>query len=227
MTTYFNDFNSYTTGLAPSDWTERTNTGVISSTVVVGGSDKILSVVKTSSSRTMMSWNAIDGDGSTDNIEILTKYNFAVVTSTVVAGVALRASGASGSESQYHVTNFGAQLRLAKIVSGMVITISQTASLSLTANTWYWLRFRANSTSLKARIWADGGEEPGTWAIDTTDSAVSGTGWGGVYGFTSTCAPNYDTFGIGTAGDIAPSSGASAATSITFYPRFPRAILNF
>jgi hypothetical protein len=48
------------------------------------------------------------------------------------------------------------------------------------AGAWYWMRFRAEGSTLKVRVWADGGAEPATWNITSTDTAIT-SGSAGVY----------------------------------------------
>ena len=37
-------------------------------------------------------------------------------------------------------------------------------------NTWYWIKARAEGSSLKAKIWKDGDAEPAAWTVSGTDS---------------------------------------------------------
>jgi len=73
------------------------------------------------------------------------------------------------------------KLDLEKDVTGTATQITNT-TFTITANTLYWLRFRCQGTNLKAKIWADGSSEPGSWTLTTTDSALtSAAGFGFVW----------------------------------------------
>ncbi|MFD8027808.1 hypothetical protein ACFV3F_03460, partial [Streptomyces sp. NPDC059717] len=51
-----------------------------------------------------------------------------------------------------------------------------TSSLAAAAGTFVRVRFQGTGTSLRARIWAPGGEEPTAWHVDVTDAAFSAAG---------------------------------------------------
>jgi hypothetical protein len=46
----------------------------------------------------------------------------------------------------------------------------------------YWMRFRAEGTTLRVRVWADGTPEPETWTIVATDGGIA-SGGVGVYAY--------------------------------------------
>lgn len=69
-----------------------------------------------------------------------------------------------------------------------------SASFTVTAGTKYTIRFQALGISLRAKIWATSGSEPGSWTITTTDKNLAA----GLFGVAG--APQlgnstmYDTF---------------------------------
>jgi len=80
-----------------------------------------------------------------------------------------RASVVFGSSSSHSI-----QLELTSVVNGASTPLStKTIFTTGLANTYYWIRFLANGSSLKARLWKDGTPEPTTWPISVTNSALT------------------------------------------------------
>ena len=65
-------------------------------------------------------------------------------------------------------------LRICRGKASRVILGSHAHTIS--AGNWYWVRFRVDGNSLKAKIWDDGAAEPTSWDIDITDSTLTGKG---------------------------------------------------
>jgi hypothetical protein len=215
VATYFTSFVEYENSLIPSDWTARWD-ATTQFAVEPGGDDKVLRAILSANNRHLCTWDDIDTDADRDDVEILTKIKTGSVSDGIShAGVLVRGSGADTTKTGYALYIFGNDLSIAKYVNN-VYSLIQTADLTLLADTWYWMRFRVNGTSLKARIWANGSSEPGTWTIDSvTDSSISGTGFVGAIAFDSAADPSYDQFGIGTNGDTAPSAPAAGIRTST------------
>ena len=222
MAAYNEDFSGFSTGSLPSGWTERWATADPAWTAETGGDDQILKcTITTGTQVTACSRNDVDSDADRDDVEVLTLFRVrAVSTATTNGGVVARGSGGTSTKYGYSANIYDNDLIVHKYVNNTGTTIS-TSAKSLTADTWYWLRFRVNGTSLKARIWADGGSEPGSWDIDTTDSDISAAGWVGARGTSPSGDPEYDLIAIATNGDTAavtsgttvtPDSGAITAT---------------
>jgi RHS repeat-associated protein len=72
----------------------------------------------------------------------------------------------------YNVSlNYAANtVALRKTVSSTDTSLTST-SFTFAANTTYRVRFQAIGTAIKAKIWADGTAEPGSWTLSTTDSS--------------------------------------------------------
>jgi hypothetical protein len=68
------------------------------------------------------------------------------------------------------------QSALTNTLTGTTTAISKT----FTDGVWYWVRFGAVGSAIKARVWDDGSGEPGSWQWESTDTtyttAGSGTG---------------------------------------------------
>ena len=207
MATYFtDDFADF-----PTDWTEQWNTAG-SWSVTSGDLDVPVGV---SNDWRGLSWNDIDADADRDDVEILAKFTTPSTLSNALYPIFLRGSGADESATNYSVRVSTSSFRLyyanAADTPVQVATVSGTWSVSTT----YWIRFRATGTALKARIWADGGGEPGTWDIEATDSTVSAAGWVGAAQYAGAAAWTLHQIGIGTNGDTAPSSAGGGGATIT------------
>jgi len=235
MANYFTDFTEYATGLIPSDWTARWD-ATTQYRVQTGGADQILKgLFGSTSNRYLCTWDAVDADADRANVEILTKFKVGqVLAGTTIASVVLRASGTGTSETGYRAGFYGDSLQIAKY-GNATNTALVTILRSLIANTDYLLRFRANGTTLQARIWLPADSEPDTWDLDTTDASIPDAGWNGAFGFHFTAAPEFDDFAIATNGETAsfaapsnaPTLSLPLATSITATSAVPQVTLTF
>lgn len=156
---------------------------------------------------------AVNGDADRANAEVLCMVQAKQEASPgYLAGPMIRGAGTAGSESGYwcylnRASGTGV-LTVKKIVSGTVTSLA-TYSLTLpTTETDYFIRFRVNGTTLRARAWKYDAAEPTTWQIDTTDSSVTAAGYVGLayQALVSNTAgfhlPGFVS--VGTAGESAP-----------------------
>lgn len=218
MTTYSTNFSGYTADVSPSDWTARwvtaSNTWAARSKASVEGG-KTLENTGTVDGRHLLSWNTVDADSGRADVEVLARMR----SSSTSAGqlrLTVRGSGAAASEAGYSVelcSSSASNMRISKLVAGTQTLIGTDYAFTFAANTWYYVRFRANGTALKARVWADGAVEPTSWHLEVTDSSITAAGWIGASNIESTGTRDWDWFSIGTSGDTAPLA-TSAATSI-------------
>ena len=219
MATYSTSFDSYTTDAQPSDWAMRwLTTGVTWATRAKSGAEggKVLERTQTTIARAHLSWDAVDADATRADSEILVRFRQSV-NNVAVMQLYARASGSAGSETFYSVelasvsaTSLVLGSRNGGVFNAIDSGVTQADILGLKANSWYYCRFRVNGTSLKARIWEDGKEEPSTWQLDAVDSAISAAGWSGVGANFSGTTVDYDWFSVGTNGDTAPLSTSTA-----------------
>lgn len=224
MSTYFDDFESYSTGSLPTGWTARINADD-TWTVETTGSDKYLQLYDPDSNQ-YLSINSVDSDADRQDAEVLLKWRRNSVSANK-AFAFVRLTGNSSAFSGYRIGGSSSTLQAYRAVSATSWTSIASSSATTSADTDYWVRFRVNGTAIQVRMWADGGSEPGTWDIDTTDSNVSGDGWVGVGAITANSAVyTYWQVGIGTNGDTAPDSGSTSATSFLACRAFPLSILN-
>ena len=162
-----------------------------------------------------ITWDTIDSDANRDVIEILAKVRLVTqAAATTMVGVVCRGAGASGAQDLvraylYDAGNDGAdRFIIDEYASGSQSIYLASTSRSNVANTWYWIKVRADGTSCQARLWADGSAEPATWTLDATVS-VNAVGWAGIYAFDTATDP-YDLgyFAVATNGDtVSGSSG--------------------
>ena len=203
-TTLFTDFSEYTTGAAPSDWSEPYATSatltVEADAAATGG--KVLKCVTYKNVPYFAAWDAVLN--TTEDVEVVARYRTTYAWNSAV--VRIRASGGAGTESNYYLT----QGNLAwKYVNGAdLIVLSATKNaINDVVNAWLWVRFRANGTTLQYRTWADGDSEPTTWREATDTSLTAGLVGVGAYQGWQTY--EWVVFGVGLNGATAPMSGGA------------------
>jgi hypothetical protein len=118
-------------------------------------------------------------------------------------GVALRHTMSNGSETAYvaYLRSASDQVEVNAFVGGGWQFIG-AASFVNNPGQWYWMRFRAQGTTLQVRVWPDGTPEPTTWTYSGTSASIA-AGSVGVY----TYEPNtvdFDVFSVATGGGTAP-----------------------
>ncbi|WHX19836.1 poly-gamma-glutamate hydrolase family protein [Streptomyces malaysiensis subsp. malaysiensis] len=70
-------------------------------------------------------------------------------------------------------------LTLRKRLAGtetLLATAANTSSLIHAADRLFWLRLRIVGSTLQAKIWQDGGSEPGAWSVTATDTSLTTAG---------------------------------------------------
>lgn len=235
MTTYFKDFSDeLTTGVFPSDFTERWDTGTATPTVEAssGAEDARAFEIDVGADYYLASWDDIDGDANRDECELVVRWRQTVDDDNVVWLVA-RASGTTTTEGAYVLlVNSGSLLAIGRISAGTFTTLEQTVDMDqpdspvfyqssgkqipgtftfVPTGHWMWMRFRVNgvgaTVTLSAKVWMDGTEEPTDWSCQTTDvtgSRITAAGWVGLGRDNTTGVGIVDYLGVGTAGNTAP-----------------------
>jgi hypothetical protein len=112
------------------------------------------------------------GAYNADDVEILTKLK-TDQSSDRQMEVALRCVGDTGYLAILEVASNNVEIT--RQVNDSSYSVLNNAGMSLSADTWYWVRFRANGTNLYLKVWADGAAEPGPWTVTTTDATHA---WG-------------------------------------------------
>lgn len=218
MTTYSTSFDSDTVGSAPSGWTARwvtaNNTWAVRSKASASGG-QCLENTGTAFGHHLLTWDTIDADANRANSEILALVRTSGSSSSDQFRLAVRGSGAAGAETAYDLmlTLGSGTLEIRRFVAGVATNLTGVTVPSLIANAWYYVRFRANGTSLQGKYWLDGTDEPSSWAVSVTDSTVTAAGWVGVGNYDPNGTRDIDTFMVGTNGD-SPAIATSTATSV-------------
>jgi len=98
-------------------------------------------------------------------------------------GLSFRVWDDAGTKKGYFATlRGGNSLRLSKFSNTTESVITTLGISAISLDTWYHLKVYVNGSTIKVKYWADGGGEPGTWDIDTTDTGNDNTRLGvGVY----------------------------------------------
>lgn len=117
---------------------------------------------------------------SDDDMEIRGKVEFDTADEQY-AVVRARTSGtfAFGEQPNHYSIEWQPQqgnILLRKRVSGSATTLVTLSSVNFSANLSQQFVFRLEGTALQFRWWNSSGSDPGTWAINTTDSAHSSGG---------------------------------------------------
>lgn len=98
------------------------------------------------------------------------------------------------------------------VVNGTLTSIATVPSFTGGCS----IRMRVSGSSptvVSAKVWADGSSEPASWSVQVSDNTAALQGLSGYSGLTPYNGSGYiDAYGVGTAGDSAPTS---AVTSIT------------
>ena len=223
MTIYTQDFSEYTTDAAPSDWTDRWHTewtNTVRDTRSDTHGDKHLEIDTTASNRKFYSWDDIDGDANRANSEVLARVRLSGYASTSYwFGLVVRGSGDDTAETGMTLFGTNDDLRLTRYSAGVATTITTAANVftggeSALDDYWFWIRFRANGTDFKGRVWRQDEVEPGYWQLEDTDSTVSAAGWVGVQNSTDLSPYVWvDYFAVGTDGD-SPSVPADSTAQV-------------
>jgi hypothetical protein len=169
----YTDFSEYSTGSPPSDWSEEWTASVFSLDVVTGGEigSNRLYVDLTSSNRAAAIWDTV---GDHADVEVLAKVQW-TSSSTYNIGIGARLGGGT-SETGYGIfcRPSTTDISLRRYVSGGVTEL-ENYTITLSADTYYWLLGRFVGSNIKVKVWEDGTTEPSSWQIDYDDaSPVSG-----------------------------------------------------
>lgn len=206
MAQYFTDFSEYTKDVAPSDWsvpwTAWNVLEVRDSRFTGSTGGAVLYLEGDSAVRRTATWDAVDADAARDDCEVVCRLRSAEYAQLQAV---LRTSGTTGTETAYRMgpTSEDNDAQIARYVAGSFTNMSTTGS-GLGYGAWHWFRARAEGTSLKVRSWTEPDPEPTTWQIETTDASITAAGAIGLFQF-SRGAVDYDVFGVGTNGDLAPT----------------------
>jgi LmbE family N-acetylglucosaminyl deacetylase len=174
-------FATGATGAAPAGWTATSAPANVTWTVEADTSaadGRVLRAVATSTARHILRADSIPP--GTGDQEALVRIRMGDADGRG-PGIALRHTMNGSVETAYviYLRSDAAELEMDRFLSGGWAWLNATHFAS-TPGTWYWMRFRAEGSTLKARVWADGTAEPTAWMVTATDAAIP-TGGMGVY----------------------------------------------
>ncbi|MBE0448644.1 MAG: hypothetical protein IBX64_11200, partial [Actinobacteria bacterium] len=221
---FYTDFSKYPANQAPSGWTPRWVTSNVTNLIkekagTAGG--KCLEQKPTTGSRRSISWDAA---GSVSDVETVARLRTDTDTIASHQGwVVVRGSGASATENGYVVSIYNSSnntksILLYRYLDG-TYQLLQSKPYDWSANTWYWARLRAIGSTIQAKVWPDGENEPSSWSLNATDTSIV-SGWVGVGGY-ARGTKDFDVVGIAKGGATAPITSVPPTTSITVNPSAP------
>ncbi len=190
MAEWYTDFSEYSTGSAPSDWTERWETTLVAPEVVDTWGEYGDTSLELAGGGTF-GWYALSWDdigSAVGDVDILAKFQVPSTLSYPGRYVSLiaRGGGSDGSEDgivlffyPYYTEVYG---RLYAIVNGSFTWLGSNLYPTSPGST-FWMRLNvtgsSGSISVKAKIWDDASSEPASWDEETTSTASLSTGWVG------------------------------------------------
>jgi hypothetical protein len=155
-------------------------------------------------SRRAISW---DTPGSISDVEIVAALSFSGSASFERFAVIMRGGGTTSNEDGYTwQIREDAGFNLQYYDGGSTSLIASAGAEPL-PGARYFMRVRAEGTSLKGKYWLRGQEEPSGWMIEETDSRLA-SGWVGLWSFMGTGDPKYcDYFAVHSGTGSAPLPG--------------------
>lgn len=155
-----------------------------------------------------LSWDT-PGDVSGDaEVLVLLRVNSATGNS---CGVVVQ--GDTAATNGYYITlaGSGTTIQISRADAGTEATFTD-APFTWTSNTDYWIRAGRSGNDIRARVWADGGSEPGSWTVTLTGDTTYSSGRLGYFARYGFADAQFDQIGVGTGGDTAPSSGGGGGS---------------
>lgn len=169
------------------------------------------------------------GEDLTDVDQLTLWQSTDVLSSQTLAILWARFSGVFGSsEDGYYLTcRLNDDLRIGKYNAGAFSTVAEiSTSLTWTQNTWYWLHFRVEGSTLYGKVW-EYGTAPPAWMLIATDTDHTAAGWNGIGNATDRNF-YFDYYSIATEGDSAiladNAYGAVAPNTDNTLQAFPSTI---
>lgn len=215
--TFQTDFGDATVGAQPDGWAREWATGDGDFTVGSGGDlgGKRLELTASAGARRALRWTA---PGSVADVELharLTLPEFDADTNDYCRLYA-RGGGGDGTETAYFFSVRDGAFAIRKYDGGSMTELWSGGTPA--AGQPYLVRFRAEGTDLKLKVWEADAGEPDDWTATASDSGISTAGWAGV-GAYSDAAQYWDGVTAGTGGLEAPAlaaaeSDASGGTAI-------------
>lgn len=209
MPQYFTDFAGNSVGAAPpTGWSERWD--------ATGGFEVIAGPYAgwngVSSVYDFLSWDTIGSISGDCEIVGLIRSSFGSGAQT---GLVIHGSIAATSGYVVNLGGSGNELSIVRMDSGTENIIAGPA-FTWALNTDYRLRVQRSGTAWRARVWADGAGEPGTWLYDSTDATYT-SGHLGLFARNLNGTKTWKWIGVGTGGDPAPMGPVAAGSPAYAY----------
>jgi hypothetical protein len=96
--------------------------------------------------------------------------------------------------------------------------IGSAKTLTIATETWFWHRIGRSGTTIRWKVWLDSSSEPGGWDDSATNTALSTVAPGLCLRDNDDVPFTIDVFGVGTAGDEAPKTGAGTIITVPTGP---------
>jgi hypothetical protein len=223
MAQYYTDFSGDALGVAPAGWTQRwVTTGSPTYTVVAGGDyvgGQATRFIATTAAHRLFSNDAVDADVDRANAEVLTRQRISDTTGAR-GGACVRAVGTAttGTQSAYRAwIADGNVLTLNSLLLGTSTELGAfTLERNVTEDTnFFWMRLRADGTTISVKAWASGETEPVAWQISVTNASVAAAGWCGVFNSEAGTGDtvDIDVVSIATNGETAAFAGIIPAAA--------------
>lgn len=170
------DFSGYTTGVQPSDWSSQWGGSTIFTVEEDVGAEggKWLKDATTNFGNKFLRWDEI---AATDDIVLLAKVQADDAGATQSANVlVVRGSGGASDPKAYTAelrNDTSKKFRIGRFNGSTSYSVLADTAFAWVANTWYWIKFEAVGTTIRAKIWEDGDPEPGSWTLSTTDANIA------------------------------------------------------
>lgn len=161
------------------------------------------------------------------NVSLRGKYSG---TSDQIGVMARRTASNMYYRAGLRAGNFEIRLNNAGTVSllvGAATTALSPNPFTFAVNTFYWIKFDLNGSTLQAKIWPDGNTEPASYQISVTDTTISAVGGFGIFALVSpnTDTATFDSFlatdgvsGVALAGTLAGVGTLAGTLSIIAVP---------
>lgn len=181
------DFSTVNWGSGiPTGWTERWDVGKASYSVMAAaafqGRNQLL-VNETSMARRLVTYDVADGLGSDVDMLILFKDPVNDGSNHADFRFYARAAGQLGTESAYFFTSNSNQQQVAiyRYVNGVLTPlVGAKEKIAINAVDPWWVRFRAEGSLLRAKIWPYGSVEPRDWQLSVSDASITSAGLQGI-----------------------------------------------
>lgn len=185
------DFEAETLGVQPAGWTERGVTATVNWLAADDAGNTVINSVKTSGGAAWLDLDAMSNASTVQ--EILGRMRQSTDPANG-SGLALRLSDAGDA---YCAAINVASVSIEEFAAGSFVgTIASNLFLHI-ATAWYWIRFRADGTTLMIKVWEEDEPEPKTWIRSATDGTLT-AGSAGLYHFANDTA-EFDDVSIATA----------------------------